>query len=85
MKRDESAEKNVSLTFVHAISSLGGDCNQVGIDVLVQNGSISQHSSLRVDALDGALGSDLGNLLITIRSAEIQRPDRQRRCFLQTD
>lgn len=77
MKRDESAEIN-SLTFVHAINSLGGDGNQVGIDVLVQNGSISQNSSLRVDSFDGALGSDLGNLLFAIRSAEIQSPDRQR-------
>lgn len=68
---------------MYVVGSFSRHGNQIWVDVLVEHRAIGQHSSLRVDAFDGALRSYLRNLLLTVRSTEIQGPDWQRACFLQ--
>lgn len=51
------------LTFVYVVRSLRDDGNEIWIDVLVQNGSIVEHSALRMDVFVGIFRSDFNDFL----------------------
>lgn len=59
------------LTFVNAIGTFSSDSDQIGVNIFIQNGTISQNATQRMNFFNGIFRSDLSNFLFVIAAAEI--------------
>lgn len=67
-----------------SIRRLSDEGNQIGINILVQNRTIAQNTTLRVDVFNGVLGSDSNNLLLGVVASQSSVPNVRAGQFLST-